>query len=196
MYFPSTFPLYQQDPVFIFRNYLFLMSMVDQSLHTSHYRGQRGRNFLLFQGRQEWASELRSVNQTLLTLDFGLWVKWLRDGKRVQRQWPVCGSASAPASVLTFAHTRFCSPPINSGDSQISFQRISFLLLLAEQQWPIGFCCLPLKNSDGKRIYLSHYPAGVRSRRHCPHPQFTDWELGLRGPECCPRSHGEGVTGP
>ena len=96
---------------------------------------------------------------------------------------PVCGSARAPASVLTSVHTRFCSPPINSGDSQISFQHISFLLLLAEQQWPVGFCCLPLKNSDGERIYLSHYPAGVRSRRHCPHPQFTDWELGLRGPE-------------
>lgn len=95
---------------------------------------------------------------------------------------PVCGSARAPALVLTFVHACFCSRPINPGDSQISFQRVSFLLLLAEQGWPNGCCCLPLKSSDGKRIYLSHPHCSEEQASPALSPVYA-LAAGVRGPE-------------
>lgn len=83
------------------------------------------------------------------SLNPGLWIVSEATQRREEGPkavTPVCGSAWAPASVLTFVHARFCSLPINSGDSQISFQvhflfagrttvAYRFLLLATEELW-------------------------------------------------------------
>ena len=187
MYFPNTFPLFQQDPVFVFRNYLSLMSMVNQSLHTSHCRGQRGRNFLSFQGRRGWTSELRSVNQTLFTLDFELWAKWLRDAKRVQRQWP-------PSAVLL--ELLPCSCPLLTPASvafpQIletpSLLRVGFLFAFAGQT-SVAYRLLLLatealwRKENLPLATTLQWGAGITS----PKP-FTDWEPGPGGLKDSPQS--------
>lgn len=64
---------------------------------------------LLLQGRQGWTSDLRSVNQILLTQDFAWWVQWLRDGKMVQDNdpwlmlFPSSCSGSRPLLMPDFA---------------------------------------------------------------------------------------------
>ena len=167
MYFPSTFPLFQQDPVFVFRNYLSLMSMVNQSLHTSHCRGQRGRNFLSFQGRRGWTSELRSVNQTLYP---GLWIVsevTQRCEEGAKAVTPVCGSAWAPALLLPFAHAHFCSIPINSGDSQSPSSGFPFCFCwLNKHGLPVVVACH--WSALTEREFTSRHHSAVRSRHHQP----------------------------
>lgn len=107
---PRIFPLFQQYPVFVFRYYLSLMSMVNHRALTSHCGGQRG----LFQklltipvqpGVDKWPQVSKSDS-----LNPGLWIvsevtqRW-KDSPRAMT--PDSCSALAPAFVPDL-----CSRPI------------------------------------------------------------------------------------
>lgn len=177
MCFPSTFPLFQQDPVFIFRNYLSLVSTVNQSLTLPTIEAKEAETSYHSRAGEE-LSELRPVNQALFALDFELWAKWLRDAKGVS---PACGSAWAPALLLAFVHACLCGIPINSGDSQSPSSAFPFWFC-----WPNkrGLSVVVACHGSAltEREFTSHHHSAVRSRHHQPYAVYG-LGAGARGPE-------------